>query len=191
MSVIVAHDFTSMQTKKLLAFRHPPVSFSGLCYGRLDCEVIITASMVEDVCAQLSAPPDVVWSSNLVRCEVLAKAVSVKLGAALRIDQRLLEMSFGRWEGRTWIDIEAEEPEMLETWYRTWEHRGTPGGESALQLEERVRSWWLSLNANQTHMLIAHAGVIRALRVIAEGISWSESMNREVPHLKLQIIGHA
>ncbi|NUQ75562.1 MAG: histidine phosphatase family protein [Polyangiaceae bacterium] len=169
---------------RLIAFRHAPVPFAGLCYGRLNTSVPIPGSAVDTICAKLgSSTPNIIWSSDLSRCEVLARAVAVKVAARHLIDHRLTEIAFGRWEGRTWIDIEAVEPEALQSWYRNWETVGPPGGESARQLESRVRSWWESLDPAQLHVLVAHAGVIRALRVIVKGATWPDAMSVAVPYL--------
>jgi probable phosphoglycerate mutase len=100
---------------------------------------------------------DHVFSSPLRRalrtCELAGFA-----GPATR-DQDLLEWDYGHYEGRTLADIHRERPE--------WElfRDGCPGGESVLQIAERV-DWVVSrLRALEGNVLIFSSGHV--LRVLA------------------------
>jgi alpha-ribazole phosphatase len=168
----------------LVAFRHPPVRHSGLCYGQLDLSIDDPVGAAQAIRTSISGlRPSLIWSSYSARCALPGRELAVMTNAVHYSDRRLAEISYGRWEGRTWIDIEAEEPDALERWGCSWETTGPPGGESAMELERRVRAWWFSLDAEQAHILVAHAGVIRALRVISKNMIWSDAMVAPVPHL--------
>ncbi|HEY0136378.1 MAG TPA: histidine phosphatase family protein, partial [Nannocystis sp.] len=67
-------------------------------------------------------------------------------------------------------------------WTADWQHVAPPGGETVAQLEARVRGWWSALCREHTHLLLAHAGVIRALQVIA-GADWPTAMATPIDHL--------
>jgi broad specificity phosphatase PhoE len=60
--------------------------------------------------------------------------------------------------------------------------------ESGLRdLELRVASWYAELGAGD-HLLVAHAGVVRALRVLIGGGEWASAMQRGVPHLVVETL---
>jgi len=129
------------------------------------------------------ALPALVWSSPLVRCRAVAERLATHWGVALSIDDALYEIDFGAWEGREWDEIAANDPAGVAAWSADWLSVAPPGGECASDLETRVRAWWSRLPRSITHVLVAHGGVIRALRVIARHEPWHDAMTREVVHL--------
>lgn len=170
----------------IVAARHAAVAgeWRGRCYGRTDVTVDTTdeeaARLVMD---GLSGAFDAVWSSPLARCLGPARIVADALGLAHRVDVRLQELDHGSFEGRPWDEIHAAEPAALARWGERWIEEGPPGGESALDLERRVVAWADGLAPGTRHLLIAHAGPVRALRVRRAGIPWGEAMGLQVPHL--------
>ncbi|WP_437710737.1 histidine phosphatase family protein [Sorangium sp. So ce448] len=189
-------------THGLIAFRHAPVALSGVCYGRLDVAAELppeaAAAAIERALRELCVRPGVVWSSPLSRCALPAAELAARLGVPRAIDDRLLEISYGAWEGRAFSDVERDDPAAYAAWLDGWERVGPPGGESALEVESRVRSFWREIGAPRgvdgsagadvasrahPHLLVAHAGVLRALRVVACGASWPAAMSAPVPHL--------
>ncbi|WP_437904140.1 histidine phosphatase family protein [Sorangium sp. So ce327] len=183
----------------LIAFRHAPVALSGVCYGRLDVAAALppeaAAAAIERALHELCVRPGVVFSSPLSRCALPAAELAARLGVPRAIDDRLLEISYGAWEGRAFADIERDDPAAYAAWLDGWERVGPPGGESALDVESRVRSFWRELgdaagvdvadvaSRARPPLLVAHAGVLRALRVVARGASWLAAMSAPVPHL--------
>ncbi|XYH95702.1 histidine phosphatase family protein [Sorangium sp. So ce1128] len=186
----------------LIAFRHAPVPLSGVCYGRLDVAAELSteavATAIERALDDLGLRPRAIWSSPLSRCAGPAAELAARLGAPHAVDERLLEIAYGAWEGRAWSDIERDDPLAYAAWLDGWERVGPPGGESAVEVEARVRSFWRALGATggsgasgdvmepvgaRPHLLVAHAGVLRALRVVAHGASWLEAMSAPAPHL--------
>ena len=89
-------------------------------------------------------------SSPLVRARETMELMRAALGSirdGYRTDARLMEMSFGDWEGLTFADLQAREA-------RRWRERERdkwrfvpPGGESYAQLAARVRAWYATLDA--------------------------------------------
>jgi probable phosphoglycerate mutase len=80
---------------------------------------------------------------------------------AYRTDVRLMEMSFGRWEGFTFAELQARESAALAERERDKWGFVLPGGESYAQLQVRVRAWYDNL-AHDT-VVAAHGGVCRVL----------------------------
>jgi len=167
---------------ELYGFRHAPVTTRGLCYGRADLPVELEP---EDTCAGLDARSfDRVWSSPSARCSEVARVLAARPAPAptLELDERLYELDFGEWEGRPWDSLPKG---PREDWASDWQHAAPPGGEALSQLVARVTAWHAELAEDERHLLIAHAGVVRALWVLRQGIAWEDAMARSVPHAEL------
>ncbi|MCU0672801.1 MAG: histidine phosphatase family protein [Myxococcota bacterium] len=174
----------------LITIRHAPTIADGLCVGQYDVATELTHDeAAERMRLALGASrerPDVdrVWSSTRSRCREPAARLARALGVPHTIDPRLLELDYGIWEGRAWDTIAREDGARMHAWMNAWQTTAPPGGESVATLEARVRGWWETLDA--TPVLVAHAGVVRALRVVARGLTWAEAMRGPVPHLEVE-----
>jgi alpha-ribazole phosphatase len=110
------------------------------------------------------------------------------LGTPLKIDERLREMDHGEWEGRSWKEIEGTDGDRLTAWMADWIGGRPPGGESLGEIEHRVAAWLADLGPEPV-VAVAHAGVIRAMWVLLEGLSWPEAIARDVQHLEPVVFG--
>jgi len=70
-------------------------------------------------------------------------------------------MSFGRWEGFTYAELQSREAEALAARERDKWGFVLPGGESYAQLEKRVQVWYEGIE--RATIASAHGGVCRAL----------------------------
>lgn len=111
------------------------------------------------------APWQNIVSSPLRRCSEFAQALSKRLAIPLTHDDRLKEVGFGEWEGRSGDELRAIDPEILMRFYND-PIRYRPGGAEPLeQFSARVNQALEHVIATyrDKHILvIAHAGVIRA-----------------------------
>ena len=174
-------------TAFLRCARHAQLPAQGRCYGRLDLPAAEDPRQsASRLCRTLDHPPLAVWTSPLRRCSEVAGQLALQTGAALRTDERLMEMDFGDWEGRAWEEIETQQPGAYQSWMIGWRHLAPPRGEPLAVFEERVRSW-LRERARcrelESSVLIGHAGVIRALRVLGGESSWDDALEKAIPHL--------
>lgn len=88
-------------------------------------------------------------------------ALSLALDAA--IDERLRDMDFGAWAGRSLEQVDRDDPAALARWIAQ-PHRGTPGGETLAQVRDRVRPWLDGMaGEDRTILAITHASTIRAI----------------------------
>jgi probable phosphoglycerate mutase len=84
--------------------------------------------------------------------------------AAYAIDDRLMEISYGEWEGMTLPEIDASMPGMLaERARHKWDF-APPGGESYRELTRRVGEWYATLTRDT--VIAAHGGSARALMAL-------------------------
>jgi alpha-ribazole phosphatase len=177
----------------LFAVRHAPTEADGLCVGQHDVPTTIAH---DDAAQRMRLALDAshegvvvgtivrVWSSPLSRCREPAARLARGLGTSHTIDPQLLELAYGVWEGRAWDAVAREDGARMHAWMDAWQTATPPGGESVATLEARVRGWWERLDGMQ--VLVAHAGVMRALRVVARGMTWEEAMRTPVPHLEVE-----
>jgi alpha-ribazole phosphatase len=146
----------------LYLVRHPrPRIPSGTCYGRLDAPLDAPASTAAQR-IRTHLPPAFVtwplWTSPARRCRDLAAA----LHPAPRMDERLHEMDFGDWEGRSWNDIG---PAALDAWAANPLDFTPPGGESAHNVRARILAFVRDFKRDGVRdaVCITHAGVMRML----------------------------
>ena len=97
----------------------------------------------------------------------LARGVLGLDPARYRVDPRLMELSFGVWEGMTWPEVKAHSPHMAAAREMDKWSLQPPGGESYAMLADRVRPWLESLR--QDTIAVAHGGVARCLMHLAGG----------------------
>lgn len=115
-----------------------------------------------------------VVSSDLLRATQTAREiVATRPSVSLRLDPDLREIALGAWEGRTYAEVRAQQPEALAAWQRDPIHGAPPGGETALALQRRVVAAferWRTPEPDTTLLWVTHGGVIAALLCHALGL---------------------
>lgn len=89
-------------------------------------------------------------------------------GDGWRADERLREVTFGRWEGLTWKDVRRADPagaaaRKADKWGYV-----PPGGESYFLMLERVRPVFEAIREDT--IVVAHGGIARAALVLLAGM---------------------
>ncbi len=106
-------------------------------------------------------------------------------GDRYEIDDRLVEISFGDWEGRTLAEVFRTEPEgIAERDADKWNF--IPPGDNAESYEIlswRVGSWLRALERNT--VCVCHGGVIRCLFVLTGQESNHEAAHLDIPQDRL------
>jgi alpha-ribazole phosphatase len=169
----------------LLAVRHAPTLADGLCVGDAEVASAMTAEQAADSMRSQTAGHRFasVWTSPRLRCLEPARVLSGQMQIPLQVDERLHEIHLGIWQGQPWSAIEATDGERLQAWMSNWTTTAPPEGETMASLVSRVGSWWNALPSG-CHLLVAHAGVVRALRVVVQQDPWPQAMSEPVPHLQ-------
>jgi alpha-ribazole phosphatase len=106
----------------------------------------------------------------------------LQLGLPVCREPDLREIDFGRWEGMSFAEIEARDPELVQGWARGGRDFCFPDGESIADFSARVeavRRRLLTLES-RTVLLVTHGGVIRALICSLLGLSLDNSLLFEV-----------
>jgi broad specificity phosphatase PhoE len=125
-------------------------------------------------------PPADGWpriSSPLQRARRTAELVQPS--AAVTVDSRLREMSFGAWEGQTIAELRATIGEAFIAAERKGLDFQPPGGESPRATMRRLGRWAAGVaEGGQPVVAVSHNAVLRALLALATG--WD--MSGRPPH---------
>lgn len=120
-------------------------------------------------------------TSPLARCAEFAHAYAIERQLPLRVDERLRELDFGDWEGRTAAEIMETSPEsLLNFWEDPWKH-GPPAGEPIAEMCARVIAAWRDIIAGaHTTLVIGHGGPMRVILCHALGLPLAQLLHVEV-----------
>ena len=128
----------------------------------------------EDLAAQLAATPLAgVYSSDLTRTIIGAEIISRGRDLTPQAIPEFREVNFGSWEGLTFAEIMAQYPAELEERFRDLPNFRIPGGESLKDVRDRALpklQELLARHANESFLLVAHAGLNRAILSEAMGL---------------------
>ncbi len=108
-------------------------------------------------------------SSPSLRARQTARAIADLMpGATIEIDDRWAEADVGSAEGRTFVELEAAEPDLAARLAAGDPAIDWPGGESAIELAERVTAAWRDLRASSLPtILVSHGGPLRIAVALA------------------------
>lgn len=112
---------------------------------------------------------DEIIYSPLSRAKDTALIISEETKIPARVENRLIEQNFGKWEGtpRNGLDFKADK-ENFATDYE--------GGESMLKLCQRIYNLLddIKHDENKTYLLVAHNGIARAVNSYFNSMSNKE-----------------
>lgn len=171
--------------------RHGPVPCPhGRIHGQLDVACDVSDDDDFRQLAQRVPSHAVLVESGLMRCRQTSGALEAA-GMVLPpplIEPDLIEQSFGRWQGRSWADLEtAKEPELADFW-RDPAHTAPPGGESFANVCQRVKAAMERLShahAGRDIVAVIHAGSIRAALALALGLDPAQALRFAIQPLSL------
>jgi alpha-ribazole phosphatase len=168
---------------EIIVIRHTePDVLSGICYGQTDLDLHSTGiENVAKIATNFAEECEIIYSSPLKRCSLLADALKAKANAMLVVDDRLMEMNFGTWEMKPWNEINEDD---LNKWMIDFENEKVPGGESALDLRARVQSFLKDIMKAgfSKIVIVCHAGTMRTFISVIENISLGEAFKRKVEY---------
>ena len=146
--------------------RHGPTSATDARAFPLDeplSEAGLAAAVGVRSALQGAVPGAVYLCSPALRCRQTAAAAGLEPAV---IEPAIAECDFGSWAGRTLAEIDVSDSEAVRRWITDPAAR-PHGGESLLDVRERVGAWLGSLQGSV--VAVTHAGVIKAAVVHALG----------------------
>ena len=112
-------------------------------------------------------------TSPLRRCQAFADQLAEQHGLPVHSEPRFSEVGFGVWEGKTRVELEQQFPGQLTRFYQDPVNQRPTGAEPLDDFLSRVQNGFdelLARFAGQTVLIVAHAGVIRAVMAHALNI---------------------
>jgi broad specificity phosphatase PhoE len=129
-------------------------------------------------------------ASPMTRTRETMERLRATLGlhpTSYRLDDRLVELTFGAWEGMTWKEVRKAEPQAAAARERDkWGYAPPGGGESYAMLADRVRPILDSLTRDA--VIVAHGGVARAFLAVACGVSTRHAASIDIWQGKVLVI---
>ncbi|MEM8838464.1 MAG: histidine phosphatase family protein [Pseudomonadota bacterium] len=102
------------------------------------------------------------------------------------LDDRLMELSFGAWEGQTLADLVVKEPDLWQARRADKWNFVPPEGESYEMLTQRVAAWLDAVK--EPSVVVSHGGVNRALRALLTGDRSNEMASAPTPQDQIMIV---
>jgi broad specificity phosphatase PhoE len=110
--------------------------------------------------------------------EILREAIGLH-PQTYKLDERLVELTFGSWEGMTWKEVRKAEPQLAALRERDkWGYAPPGGGESYAMLVDRVRPVLDDLTRDT--VIVAHGGVARAFLAVTCGVSSRDAASIDI-----------
>jgi len=158
---------------RIIAVRHGETAWNvdTRIQGQLDIDLNDKGRWQAQQAARALADEDVdaIYASDLMRAFNTAQAIAAER-YTVQAHKGLRERAFGKFEGQTYAEIEAQWPDESRLWRIRDPHFAPPGGESPSQLMERVAQTVNEIAARhlgEQIVLVAHGGVMDMLYRLA------------------------
>ncbi len=152
-------------TTRLDLLRHGACSDGGVYRGRTDSALNVVGKS-QMTAAVVDGDWDRIYSSPLSRCSGFAKELSDHLQIPLHRDERLIELDFGDWEGRSVEQVWQQQQQAVLKFWQDPAENPPPGGETLGSMRERTVQLLHDIHRQHNGekvLLICHGGVIRML----------------------------
>ena len=158
---------------KLLLARHGESTWNaeGRYQGRLDAPLsergmLQSKALAEYLAGGATSRPRAIVSSPLARARDTAEIAARRVGLHVEVDESLIEISHGEWEGLKKSEIALRWPAMFDAWRSAPESVQFPGGESLDDVRLRWRTFLSGADRYASPLLIVTHDVIVRLAVL-------------------------
>jgi alpha-ribazole phosphatase len=160
---------------RILLVRHAVAEGNGRFHGHTDVPLAPEArQQLRALVRKVSTyPVRAVYSSDLQRAHVTAKAVARRFDTEVVVRPGLREMHFGCWEGLSWRQIARRFPRLSRIWLTRFPHQPIPGAERFHAFKKRVAHELdeiVMANPGKCVAIVTHAGVARLIVARALGV---------------------
>lgn len=171
--------------------RHAPVKGAeGRLTGQRDVECDTSDERSFRALAAILPGDAISIISSLKRTRQTFEAITVA-GACMPepvVEPDLAEQSFGRWEGLSWVEMQARDPDAYAAFWENPTRNAPPGGESFTAQMRRAAAAIERLNiefAGRDIVSVSHGGTIRAAIAHALGLTPEAAMAIVIDNLSL------
>ena len=143
-----------------------------LALGRADPSLTERGSSQAGALAERLGPTEVatVFTSPLLRARETAAPIAAAAGVELVVDDRLIELDYGEWDGKSFPDLP---PDALARW-RNDPTFAPPGGESLRAVATRVADFCTEVLDGPTVVAVSHVSPIKA------AVTWALGAGEEL-----------
>ena len=109
---------------------------------------------------------DAIYASDLIRAMETAAPLAARFSLTVTPDPLLRELNFGAWEGRSFSDVNAENPNAMKQFYNDPEYADIPDSEPFPDFQKRVAGRVREIAAEQRGkrvVIVSHGASIRIL----------------------------
>jgi broad specificity phosphatase PhoE len=161
----------------------------GRYHGRLDSPLTERGvAQARAIGRRLRLLPDAlraaIVSSPQPRARRTAEFIRECLGESapqVQVDERLCEVSIGRWEGLREAEIAAVAPGTFEGAGRHEWCFSAPGGETYEVFKARIAQWLTERSGQECRIVVTHGIVARVLRGLYAELPRSEALSLPIP----------
>ena len=126
-----------------------------------------------------------VVTSPLRRARQTAEAIAAVSGAPVEVDERLIELDYGQWDGRALADVP---PDAWTAW-RADPNFAPPGGESLVAVTERIGNFCRDRLAGGAIVAVSHVSPIKAAVAWALGVDEHATWRMQLGLATISTIG--
>jgi broad specificity phosphatase PhoE len=150
-------------SRQLILVRHGQTvdNVAGIAQGWNDSALSETGhDQVQRLAERLAASnPTALYSSPLGRALATAEAISAATGLPIHQLDDLREMSYGGWEGRSFLDVRRDDEATYQRWIHD-EEATCPDGESHADVRRRLERAFRQINSERP-VVVTHGTAIR------------------------------
>ncbi len=160
----------------------------GLVLGRADPELTEEGRRQAALLAEALAgePVSAILTSPLLRARQTAEAISAACGVPVTVDERLVEIDWGTWEGRPAGSLGVTD---VDRWRS--DDGTAPEGESLTSLSGRVESFCLDTLDGEGHVVaVSHVSPIKAATAWALGVDGTVAWRMFLGLASITRVGH-
>ena len=153
--IIIRHGETEWnQTGRFQGHSDVPLSKTG----RAQAEALGRNLAIDHV--------DAIYASDLTRAIETAAPLAARFSLTVTPDPLLRELNFGAWEGRSFSDVNAENPNAMKQFYNDPEYADIPDSEPFPDFQQRVAGRVreiAELHRGKRIVIVSHGASIRIL----------------------------
>lgn len=182
---------------RLLLVRHGQTEENnqGRIQGQLDVPLNDQgreqAGLLRDRLAQMNITG--AYASPLARARETAEIVLEPHGVEPTLDPRLMEFSYGVWQGMTWAEVQTRYPLAFAEWAVDRE-RAPEGAETVHQVKSRVHQLQgeiRSTHRDGTVLVVTHGGPLRLMLCCAFGIPVERAFDMAIDNTAISELSFA
>ena len=142
--------------------------------GRIDTDITeLGAQQIERTAAFLADEPiDIIYVSSKKRAQKTAEGINRFHNVPMKVDDRIVEINAGDWEGVVLTEIQQHYPEAFDNWKNHPAVFQAPNGENMAEVYARVSEALMDIareNAGKTICVVSHGCAIRNMMCFLHG----------------------